>query len=136
MSEPFRWGSPTGHALCQQILKETQLQYEPHNCQIKGVCQSLDGINLLTITPTGSGKTSYYIMYILEVLTVINKPSLCLFAKFPKDPALLSAYNANHVTLLPVFDLSLVLHVLMDQTTLLLQNKSMFWLTVWFTLKP
>jgi hypothetical protein len=48
--------------------------------------------------------------------------------------ALLSAYNANHVALLPVSGLSLVLHVLLDQTTLLLQKKSMFWLTVWFTL--
>ena len=48
--------------------------------------------------------------------------------------ALLSACNANHVALLPVFGLSLVLHVLPDQTTLLLQKKSMFWLVVWFTL--
>ena len=118
------------------LLTDSEGNSTPYDCQIKGACQSLDGINLLTITPTDSGKTSYYIMYILEVLTVINKPSLCLFAKFPKDPALLSAYNANHVTLLPVFDLSLVLHVLLDQTTLLLQKKSMFWLTVWFTLKP
>ena len=89
MSEPFRWGSPTGHALCRQILKETQLQYEPHSCQIEGVCQSLDGINLFAITPTGSSKTSYYIMYILVVLTVIDKPLLSLSAKFPKNPCLI-----------------------------------------------
>lgn len=48
--------------------------------------------------------------------------------------ALLSACNANHVALLPVSGLSLVLHVLLDQTTLLLQKKSTFWLAVWFTL--
>ena len=71
------------------ILKETQLQYEPHSCQIEGVCQSLDGINLFVITPTGSSKTSYYIMYILVVLTVIDKPLLCLSAKFPKNPCLI-----------------------------------------------
>jgi replicative superfamily II helicase len=89
MSEPFGWGSPTGHALCRQILKDTQLQYEPHDCQIEGVCQSLDGINFLASTPTGSGETSYYIMYILVVLAVIDKPSLCLSAKFPKNPRLI-----------------------------------------------
>src|SRR6266481_6890987 len=89
MSKPFRWGSPTGHALCRQILKETPLIYEPHDCQIEGVCQSLDGVNLLAITPTGSGKTSYYIMYILVVLAVIDNPSLCSSAKFPKNPCLI-----------------------------------------------
>jgi ERCC4-related helicase len=89
MSEPFKWGSPTGHILCPQILKETRLQYEPHDYQIEGVCQSLDGVNLLAITPTGSGKTSYCIMYILVVLAVIDKPSLCLSAKFPKNPCLI-----------------------------------------------
>ena len=89
MSDPFKWSSPTGQALCQQILKETRLSYEPHDCQIEGVCQSLDGVNLLAITPTGSDKTSYYIMYILVVLAVINNPLLCPTAKFPKNPCLI-----------------------------------------------
>jgi hypothetical protein len=35
---------------------------------------------------------------------------------------------------LSVSGLSLVFHVLLDQTTLLLQKKSIFWLAVWFTL--
>jgi len=53
------------------------------------VCQSLDGVNLLAITPTGSGKTSYYIMYILVVLTVIDNPLLCPTAEFPKNLCLI-----------------------------------------------
>jgi len=33
-----------------------RLEYEPHDWQVEGVCQSLDGVDLLAITPTGSGK--------------------------------------------------------------------------------
>ena len=89
MSDLFKWSSPTGQALFRQILKETRLSYEPHDCQIEGVCQSLDGVNLVVITPTRSGKTSYYIMYIVVVLAVINNPLLCPTAKFPKNPCLI-----------------------------------------------
>jgi hypothetical protein len=46
-------------------------------------------VNLLTITPTGSGKTNYYIMYILVALAVINNPLLCPTAKFQKNPCLI-----------------------------------------------
>jgi len=89
MSEPFKWASLAGRALCRKILKETALPFEPHDYQIDGVCNSLDGVNLLAITPTGSGKTSYYIMYILVILAVIKDPSLCPAAKFPKNPCLI-----------------------------------------------
>jgi hypothetical protein len=40
-------GSPAGYAFFRQILKGIPLTYEPHDCQINGVCQSLDGVNLL-----------------------------------------------------------------------------------------
>jgi hypothetical protein len=89
MSDVFKWSSTAGRSLCRRILKETPLNYEPHDCQIDGVCQSLDGINLLAITPTGSGKTSYYIMYILVVLAISQNPSLCTTAKFPQNPCLI-----------------------------------------------
>jgi hypothetical protein len=89
MPEPFKWNSLAGHILCRKILKETPLQFEPHDWQIDGVCQSLDGVNLLAITPTGSGKTSYYIMYILVVLAIVKNPTLCLTAKYPENPCLI-----------------------------------------------
>jgi hypothetical protein len=89
MSEPFKWSSPAGHILCRKILKESALPYQPHDCQVEGVCQSLDGINLLAITPTGSGKTGYYTMYILVILAVIKDPTLVPSAKFPKNPCLI-----------------------------------------------
>lgn len=89
MSRHFKWSSISGHELCRSILTESTLKYEPHDWQIEGVCQSLDGINLLAITPTGSGKTSYYTMYILVVLAVVKNPTLCPTAKFPMNPCLI-----------------------------------------------
>ena len=83
MSEPFKWSSPTGQVICRKILKDTTLKYELHDWQVEGVCQSLDGVDLLAITPTGSGKTSYYMMYILVILAILKDHSLCPTVKFP-----------------------------------------------------
>ncbi|KAF8218470.1 hypothetical protein L208DRAFT_1225739, partial [Tricholoma matsutake] len=81
--------SPAGHILCQEILKGAAIEYESHDWQVEGVCQSLDGVDLLAITPTVSGKTSYYLMYILVILAILKDPSLCPAAKFPKDACLI-----------------------------------------------
>jgi hypothetical protein len=43
----------------------------------------LDRKDLLAITPTGSGKTGFYTMYILAA---IADPTLCPTARFPKNP--------------------------------------------------
>ena len=89
MSEPFKWSSPTGQTLCQNILKETALEYQPHDWQVQDVCQCLNGINLFAITPTEGEKMSYFMMYTLIVLAVSKDSSLCLTAQFPKDPCLI-----------------------------------------------
>lgn len=39
-------------------------------------------------TPTGSGKTRFYTMYMLVILAILKDPELCLTAKFPLDPCL------------------------------------------------
>ena len=88
MPETFVWSSPDGYSLVRRILKTTAIPYEPHDYQLEGVCKSLDGISLFAITPTGSGKTSYYIIYMLVVLAVIKDPTLCPSAKFPENPCL------------------------------------------------
>ena len=89
MSERFKWSSPSGHILCRDILNGTPAEYEPHDWQIEGVCKSLDGVDLLAITPTGSSKTSYYLLYNLVILAVLKDASLCPTAKFPKDACLI-----------------------------------------------
>jgi superfamily II DNA/RNA helicase len=89
MPDAFKWNLPEGHALCHDILKETALPYEPHDHQVEGACQSLDGVNLLAITPTGSGKTAYYIIYMLVILAILQDPDWFPASKFPKNPCLI-----------------------------------------------
>jgi hypothetical protein len=87
MAQPFKGSSLTDHSHCHQILKGTKLEYNLHDCQVECVCQNLDGINLLAIAPTGSGKTGYYAIYVL-VVAVVENPLLCPTSKFLKNPCL------------------------------------------------
>jgi hypothetical protein len=89
MSRGFKWKTDEGHALARRILHASPLLYDPHDYQIEGICCSLDGTDLLALTPTGSGKTGFYTMYMLVVLAVLADPTLCPTAKFPIDPCLL-----------------------------------------------
>ncbi|KAJ7201498.1 P-loop containing nucleoside triphosphate hydrolase protein, partial [Mycena haematopus] len=89
MPATFTWSSPDGYALVRRILEPTPLPYVPHDDQLEGVCKSLDGIHLFAITPTGSGKTGYYTIYMLVVLAVVADPTLCPSASFPSNPCLL-----------------------------------------------
>ncbi|KAJ7127278.1 P-loop containing nucleoside triphosphate hydrolase protein, partial [Mycena crocata] len=85
----FLWSSPEGYDFARRILEPTPVPYVPHDHQLEGVCKSLDGVHLFAITPTGSGKTSYFILYIIIILEIIKNPALCPSAKFPANPCLL-----------------------------------------------
>ncbi|KAJ7672978.1 P-loop containing nucleoside triphosphate hydrolase protein [Mycena polygramma] len=89
MTDKFVWSSPEGFHLVTKIIRSTPVPYVPHDHQLEGVCASLDGRNLFAITPTGSGKTSYFILYILVVLAIVKDPALCPTAKFPANPCLM-----------------------------------------------
>ncbi|KAJ7447406.1 P-loop containing nucleoside triphosphate hydrolase protein [Mycena latifolia] len=90
MSSVFKWSSLEGHALARRILHASPLTYDPHDYQLEGVCCSLDGVHLLAITPTGSGKTGFYTMYILIVIAVVKDPTelpyQCLIVICPTIP--------------------------------------------------
>lgn len=88
MSHTFLWSSPEGFDLVRRIITSTAVPYVPHDYQLEGLCKSLDGINLFAITPTGSGKTSFYTLYILVILAVVADPTLCPSAEFPQNPCL------------------------------------------------
>ena len=48
----------------------------------------MDGYDLLATTPTGSGKTGYFIMLMLVVCEISADETLALGkTKFPKNPA-------------------------------------------------
>ncbi|KAJ7310169.1 hypothetical protein DFH08DRAFT_624928, partial [Mycena albidolilacea] len=103
----FTWSSKDGYSLIRHILHNTPLLYEPHDNQLEGVCKSLDGIYLVAITPTGSGKTGYYTIYMLVMLAVIANPTLCPSALFPSNPCLL--------VICPTIPLQLEMHTNMNQ---------------------
>ncbi|KAI1781695.1 P-loop containing nucleoside triphosphate hydrolase protein, partial [Ganoderma leucocontextum] len=77
----YVFSTPEGHALCRQLIS-AKLQYDPHVYQLEGVCRALDGIDLLAITPTGSGKTGFLTMHLLVMHAIMDTPSLCA----PKKP--------------------------------------------------
>ncbi|KII90823.1 hypothetical protein PLICRDRAFT_547294 [Plicaturopsis crispa FD-325 SS-3] len=84
--KPFKFSSPEGWTLCRDILKKS-LPYEPHDYQIDGITKALDGVDVLAVTATGSGKSGYIYMLMLVVLAIEREPSLCPTAKFPKNAA-------------------------------------------------
>ena len=46
------------------------LPYNPHEDQLEGICKMIDGINLMPLMHTGSGKTGYFTMYMLLLLAL------------------------------------------------------------------
>ncbi|KII83164.1 hypothetical protein PLICRDRAFT_119769, partial [Plicaturopsis crispa FD-325 SS-3] len=63
-AETFKFSSPEGWTLCRDILKKS-LPYEPHDYQIDGITKALDGVDVLAVTATGSGKSGYIYMLML-----------------------------------------------------------------------
>ncbi|KAJ7792475.1 hypothetical protein B0H14DRAFT_3499209 [Mycena olivaceomarginata] len=62
-----------------------------------GVCKVLDGVDLVAVTPTGSGKTAYLFLSILVMMAISKTPSLCPAVKFPKDPAIVVVCPTNSI---------------------------------------
>jgi hypothetical protein len=84
----FTFSSTEGQQLVRKILVDG-LPFEPHNDQIAGVCKTLDGIDILIVSATGSGKTGYFFMVLIVIIAINNNPQLCPSAKFKKDPAMI-----------------------------------------------
>ncbi|KAF9554361.1 P-loop containing nucleoside triphosphate hydrolase protein [Agrocybe pediades] len=87
----FKFESPEGRNLCRKIL-EQRLPYGPHDFQLDGITAVLDGFDLLAISATGPGKSAYIYMLLHVILGLLDSPTLCPTAKFPKDPAVLVVY--------------------------------------------
>lgn len=95
VSGQFKFSSEAGHQLARDILTPL-LPYEPHSYQIEGVCEVLDGLDLLAIIPTGAGKTGYFSMYMLILITISKDPNICSPKKHvPADPAMVIIYPTN-----------------------------------------
>ncbi|KAJ6456290.1 hypothetical protein C8R47DRAFT_1227926 [Mycena vitilis] len=62
--------SPAGFALVRQILLAALPTFEPHDYQLDGVCKILDKIDLVAVTPTGSGKTGFIFLSLLVMMAI------------------------------------------------------------------
>ena len=58
---------------------------------MEGICKLCDGVDVFAILRTGMGKTNFLSMYMVIVLAIIAKPSLCPAAakKFLNNPCML-----------------------------------------------
>jgi len=89
LSNKQKYDSVAGRSLCKRIL-EKYLPYEPHDYVLDGICPVMDGYDLLATTPTGSGKSGYYILLMLVVREIAADESLMIGEKrFPKDPVMI-----------------------------------------------
>ncbi|OSD02979.1 P-loop containing nucleoside triphosphate hydrolase protein [Trametes coccinea BRFM310] len=92
----FVFSSLEGYQLVRSTLRR-HLPYIPHDYQLEGVCKLLDGIDLVAVLATGSGKTGYYLMYALMLRELSARPELCVdpCQAVPKDPCIVMVYPTN-----------------------------------------
>ncbi|KAJ7224049.1 P-loop containing nucleoside triphosphate hydrolase protein [Mycena pura] len=89
--------SALGFKLAREILLEVLPHFDPHHYQINGICKVLNGVDLVAVTPTGSGKTAYLFLPILVMIAILKSPALCPAVKFPKDPAIVVVCPTNSI---------------------------------------
>ena len=85
----YQFSTPDGLHLARKVLRPL-LPYDPHDDQLEGICKMIDGINLMALTRTGSGKTGYFTMYMLFLLALSKDPRIVVLAKksVPNNPVM------------------------------------------------
>ena len=82
----FKFSEPNGWIFCREILKK-HLPFSPHDYQLEGVTEALDGNDVMAITATGSGKSAYIYMLVLILQELgSNTPQFSIGRHFPEDP--------------------------------------------------
>jgi len=86
-NKPFKFSSPHGWQICRKIIID-KLPFGPHDYQLDGITQALDGQDVVAVSATGSGKSAYIYMLAIILLELANDPLLSpIKKKFPSDPA-------------------------------------------------
>lgn len=114
--EAFVFSSPEGRQIVNDIL-EKSLPYPPHDDQVSGICKTLDGIDILIVSATGTGKTGFFYMAIMVIIAINNNPALCPSVKFKKDPAMVVLCPTNALEIDMVSVLYLFREVYISLTT-------------------
>ena len=93
---PYKFNTPSGHTLLKTIVSQ-RVPYTPHDYQLDGVSWLLDGTDLVAVLATGSGKTGFYLFYILALLELSADPSLCQppYKPVPRDLCIVVVYPTN-----------------------------------------
>ncbi|KAJ7688812.1 hypothetical protein B0H17DRAFT_1202680 [Mycena rosella] len=95
--DAFKFYSEPGFTLVRKILLAVLPTFEPHHYQLDGICKVLDGIDLVAVTPTGSGKTAYLFLTIIVMIAISKTPALCPAVHFPIDPAIIVVCPTNSI---------------------------------------
>ena len=87
-----------GHQLAHKVLR-LQLPCDPYDAQIEGICKAVDGVDLMVLTPTGSGKTGYLTMYMLLIRSLAANPGLVLpqIKRVFQNPIMVNVFPTNGV---------------------------------------
>ena len=89
------FSSEDGRTLVRWLLRDLW-PYTPRDYQLEAVTKALDGIDVLTVLPTGAGKTAILIMFML-VLDYMknNTEEFKNHTRFPPDPIMIVVYPTN-----------------------------------------
>ena len=81
--------TPEGLRLARQLLRP-QLPHDIHDFILEGLCKAIDGVHILSVLPTGAGKTGYFYGFILllRALRKLSPPCSLLKKKYPANPVM------------------------------------------------
>lgn len=108
--------TPEGLRLARHLLRP-QLPHDIHDFILEGLCKAIDGIHILSVLPTGAGKTGYFYGFILllRALRKLSPPCSLLKKKFPAKPVMVVIFPTKGLEeemvchLKPFFSMSNVL---------------------------
>ena len=85
--------TPEGLWLARQLLRP-QLPHDIHDHILEGVCKAIDGTHVLSVLPTGGGKSGYFYCFILLLwaLCKLSPPCSLLKRKYPVNPVLIAVF--------------------------------------------
>src|ERR1700729_927663 len=94
----YTFSTPEGHSLARRVLRP-QLPFDPHDAQLEGICKAIDGIDIMVLTPIGSGKTGYLTMYMLLMISLASNPKLVppSMKKVHQNPVMVMVFPTNRV---------------------------------------
>jgi len=84
----FKFSSSRGWQIYRKIITD-RLPFGPHDYQLEGIAQALDGQDVVAVSATGSGKSAYIYMLAVVLLELAKNPKLSpVQKKFHEDPAI------------------------------------------------